>query len=136
MAHSREMRQPVLDHRLVEHVFAQPSDYKIRDGESKVLLRRGLVSLLPRSIVERQDKLGYQAPMRAWFDGPLRPWVRERLAAAVVEGDGRIAADAVARFDATAGRLPDDRSRSLMSVLTWSEGRRTLREAAARTPVS
>ena len=50
MAWSREVRQPFLDHRLAELVFALPSDYKLYEGETKVVMRHAFKDLIPPSI--------------------------------------------------------------------------------------
>lgn len=66
MAHSIESRAPFLDFRLVEFIFSCPPEYKIFNGETKHILRRGLRDTLPASIVNRQDKLGFVTPESAW----------------------------------------------------------------------
>ncbi len=133
MAYSRELRQPFLDHRIAELVQPLPSSYKIRDGESKALLREGLADLLPPAIRARQDKLGYQAPLVPWFRGPLAGWVRERLAAAGAHCGGGLVADAADRFERARPGLSDAAARQVLAVLSLAEGRRelaALRDAA------
>jgi asparagine synthase (glutamine-hydrolysing) len=70
MAHSLEARAPLLDHRLVEFAAALPEDRKLAHGTSKVLLRAVARRLMPKELVER-PKMGFGAPVGAWFDGPL-----------------------------------------------------------------
>ena len=74
MAWSREVRQPFLDHRIAEMLFALPPEYKLRNGETKIVMRSGLKDLIPRPILDRQDKLGYQAPLTTWINGALKDW--------------------------------------------------------------
>ncbi len=71
MAHSLEARVPFLDYRLVEFLFSLPGDELIRNGRTKDLLRRGLADLLPPSVRDRRDKLGFVTPERRWFRGAL-----------------------------------------------------------------
>jgi asparagine synthase (glutamine-hydrolysing) len=71
MAHSLEARVPFLDYRLVEFLFALPGGELIRDGRTKDLLRRGLGDLLPPSVRDRRDKVGFVTPERRWFRGAL-----------------------------------------------------------------
>jgi asparagine synthase (glutamine-hydrolysing) len=66
MAHSREVRLPFLFHELVEFVFSLPSDYKIKEGWTKALLRHGLKDMIPQEIVWRKNKLGFQPPQKQW----------------------------------------------------------------------
>ena len=71
MAHSIEARVPFLDHRLVELAFSLPGHELIRGGRTKDVLRRALADLLPQSVRERTDKLGFVTPERLWFRGAL-----------------------------------------------------------------
>jgi asparagine synthase (glutamine-hydrolysing) len=81
MAFSIEARVPFLDEELVEFVFALPAEYKLRDGETKWVLRQALRGLLPEAVRTRQDKLGFATPGGDWLRGPLRPLVDEVFAA-------------------------------------------------------
>ncbi len=71
MAFSLESRVPFLDYRLVEFLFTVPAEQKIRLGETKYLMRKSLQDLLPQSILQRRDKIG--------FFGPEHRWIRETL---------------------------------------------------------
>ena len=55
MAYSTELREPFLDYRLVEYAFAQPYEYKIKDGIQKYLLRELVSEYLDDSIVILQN---------------------------------------------------------------------------------
>ncbi|HEX8723383.1 MAG TPA: asparagine synthase (glutamine-hydrolyzing) [Pyrinomonadaceae bacterium] len=67
MAHSREVRLPFLDHRLVEFIFSLPDRMIMRDGWTKWVLRRAFGGVVPEPILERVDKLGYEPPQRRWL---------------------------------------------------------------------
>jgi asparagine synthase (glutamine-hydrolysing) len=67
MAHSREVRLPFLDHRLVEFVFSLPDRFIIRDGWTKWIMRRAFRGVVPDTILERVDKLGYEPPQQSWL---------------------------------------------------------------------
>ena len=67
MAHSIESRLPFLDHRLVEFVFSQPGEYKLRDGRGKALLREAVRGDVPDAILRDRPKLGFVVPIRDWF---------------------------------------------------------------------
>lgn len=79
MAWSREVRQPFLDHRIAEQVFALPAEYKLDGGQTKRVMRTALGPLLPESIRCRQDKLGYEAPLATWLRSDLSDWASDRL---------------------------------------------------------
>lgn len=70
MAHSREVRLPFLSHELVEFVFSLPAEYKIRNGWTKAPIRFGLSDILPREIIWRKNKLGFQPPQKEWENQP------------------------------------------------------------------
>lgn len=67
MAHSREVRLPFLDHRLVEFVFSLPDNLIIRDGWTKWILRQAFRGVVPDAILDRVDKLGYEPPQQRWL---------------------------------------------------------------------
>lgn len=67
MAHGVESRVPFLDYRLVEFVISLPDEYKLWDGESKVVLRRATNGLLPEVVRRRQDKMGFVTPEEIWI---------------------------------------------------------------------
>jgi asparagine synthase (glutamine-hydrolysing) len=72
MAFSLETRLPFLDYRLVEYIFSLPSEQKIRDGVTKVILRDATKAILPEEIRNRMDKMGFVTPEDIWFRSILR----------------------------------------------------------------
>jgi asparagine synthase (glutamine-hydrolysing) len=85
MAHSLEVREPLMDHELVEWLATLPASMKIRGQEGKYLLKKAMEPSLPPEILYR-PKMGFAVPLARWFRGPLRQRVRgallgERLAA-------------------------------------------------------
>src|SRR5207253_3513699 len=78
MACSLEARPPLLDHRLVEAVFALPSRLKLDGGLQKVVMKQALRGRVPEAILARGKK-GFGVPIRRWFRGPLQEPVRDVL---------------------------------------------------------
>jgi asparagine synthase (glutamine-hydrolysing) len=81
MAHALEVREPLLDHVLVETVAALPGPLKIRRGRSsrlKALLTDCLPNPLPSSIVNR-PKMGFVLPWENWLREELRPSITALL---------------------------------------------------------
>ncbi|REJ80109.1 MAG: asparagine synthase (glutamine-hydrolyzing) [Acidobacteria bacterium] len=73
MAASVELREPFLDHRLVELGLAQPDEHKVGAGGGKLLVRELTARLLPERVREA-PKRPLQTPQREWLRGPLRAW--------------------------------------------------------------
>jgi asparagine synthase (glutamine-hydrolysing) len=71
MAHSIEVRVPLLDHQLVEWTASLPASFKRHEGEGKYLLKKSMETRLPKDILYRPKK-GFAVPLAEWFRGPLR----------------------------------------------------------------
>lgn len=67
MAHSVEARVPYLDYRLVEFCTGLPDAFRLGDAWTKRILRDALRELLPPSVRERRDKIGFETPEVAWM---------------------------------------------------------------------
>ena len=78
MAHSLEVRVPLLDHVLVEFVAQLPAAAKQRRGVNKALLVESLRGLLPEEIV-RGRKRTFTFPWEHWLRGSLGARVRAGL---------------------------------------------------------
>ncbi len=78
MAHSLEVREPLMDHQLVEWLATLPSSLKMRGQESKFILKKAMEPHLPMDVLYR-PKMGFAVPLARWFRGPLRSRVRGAL---------------------------------------------------------
>jgi asparagine synthase (glutamine-hydrolysing) len=76
MAHSLEVRSPLLDHKLVELVATYPVSAKLHQGRSKLVFKKMLERHLPREVLYR-PKQGFTVPLAAWFRGELKQWVQD-----------------------------------------------------------
>ena len=85
MRSSTELREPFLDHRLVELALRQPAERKIRDGQQKWMLRSLVGELLPKGVAEA-PKRPLQTPQREWLRGPLREWATGQIERALESG--------------------------------------------------
>lgn len=66
MTHSVETRVPFLDHKLVEHAFGLPAEFKLNGNTNKPLLIKALGDDLPREIWDR-PKMGFTFPFASWL---------------------------------------------------------------------
>jgi len=87
MAHSLEVRPPMLDHRIVEFAARLPDWLKISGWRQKVVLKELMRGRLPARVLRRK-KTGFDIPTHDWFRGPLRPMLMETLAPKTVEQSG------------------------------------------------
>jgi asparagine synthase (glutamine-hydrolysing) len=71
MAHSLEVRCPLLDHKFMELVASMPSNFKLRGTNAKYIFKRALESLLPAEILQR-SKMGFGVPLADWFRNGIR----------------------------------------------------------------
>ena len=70
MAVSLEVREPLLDHRLIEFAAALPEGLRTKRGEGKWLLKKTMQRYLPDEVLYR-PKQGFVMPIAQWFRGPL-----------------------------------------------------------------
>jgi len=87
MAHSLEVREPLMDHPLVEWLATLPSSLKLRGGEAKRLLKKAMEPHLSAEVLYRR-KMGFAVPVARWFRGPLRGRVRDSLLGSALADTG------------------------------------------------
>lgn len=118
MAHSLELRVPLLDTRLLETVNALPSAVRFARGRPKAALRAIMKERLPRVVLERPARQGFSFPMQQWlaqeraqqlwtFDAPI---MRHFEAAALAEVQQRF----------RGGHSHWSRAWSLIALNEWS----------------
>jgi len=118
MAHSLEVREPLMDHPLIEWLATLPSDLKVREGEGKWVFKKALEPLLPHDVLYR-PKMGFSVPLARWLRGPLKA----RMLGAC--GGERLAATGYFNMDFLAGMAKEhvagarDYSGPLWSVLMF-----------------
>lgn len=76
MAHSVEARVPFLDNDLVDFVATIPSEFKLAQGRSKIVLREALRGLLPQETLNRR-KQGFTPPDETWYKGKSLAYIED-----------------------------------------------------------
>lgn len=70
MAVGLEVREPLLDHRLLEFAASLPEKMRIRGGQGKWLMKKSMERYLPGDILYRPQKK-FMPPIDQWMRGPL-----------------------------------------------------------------
>jgi asparagine synthase (glutamine-hydrolysing) len=78
MAHSLELRVPLLDNRIVDLIVPVPWRMKYRSSIGKLLLRKAVSKILPHESL-RKPKWGFSVNVSAWYQGELGELVRQVL---------------------------------------------------------
>jgi asparagine synthase (glutamine-hydrolysing) len=79
------VRPPLLDHELFELAARVPSRFKVRDGQTKWILKEAFRDRLPPGTIAR-PKRGFEVPMDDWLRGPLA----DMFEGAVLAPQGRL----------------------------------------------
>lgn len=80
MAHGLEVRQPMLDHRVVEFAATLPVEHKFRGRRGKLILQKAFGDRIPASIFTR-PKMGFGIPIGQWFRDEFKPLVHDTMLA-------------------------------------------------------
>lgn len=71
MANSQETRSPLLDKELAEYVLSIPGNIKMKNGQSKYILKKLLAKYYPADFVNRK-KRGFGVPLDKWIRSELK----------------------------------------------------------------
>lgn len=97
MANSLEARTPFLDYRLVEAAFRIPGDLKLRNGETKYILKRAFEGLIGKRLTYRRKQM-FTVPIGNWLSGPLAGFAADILLSDRATDRGYFSAETVARL--------------------------------------
>ena len=87
MAHSLEVREPLMDHELIEWLATLPSSFKIKSKEGKWLLKKAFEPSLPHEVLYR-PKMGFSVPLAQWLRGPLKDRLQQAVLGTQMEATG------------------------------------------------
>ncbi|MGE5273401.1 MAG: asparagine synthase (glutamine-hydrolyzing) [Verrucomicrobiota bacterium] len=133
MAHSLELRSPLLDHAVLELGVSLPASLKLGGRRGKVALRRAYADALPAEVA-RRGKTGFGVPIARWFRGELRPLARDLLLDETARARGQLRPRVVARLldDHASGRA--DHAHRLWCLLMLELWQREYVDAADSIP--
>ena len=122
MAHSLEVRSPYLDTDLVTFVAGLPGRLKIKEGETKHLLKLAAGRYFPREMVHR-PKEGFLMPVTQWLLNDLQSYVRDTLSPARVARHGVFRPEQVTRLVDQAYRSGSDYrdANKVLALLAFEE---------------
>ena len=80
MSASLEARSPFLDHKLTELACKIPFNLKLKNNESKYILKKALENIVPKENLYRR-KMGFTIPLDKWFTGKLNLYTKSKLLA-------------------------------------------------------
>lgn len=98
MAVSLESRVPLLDPRIVELVARVPPSIKFKGGEMKYLFKQAIRDLLPPTVLDRRDKMGFPVPLQLWARGRAKDFFHDVLLSRRARERGLFDAGAVERL--------------------------------------
>ena len=106
-----EVREPLLDHRLIEFAASLPVAMRLRRGQGQWLLRKAMGRYLPPDILQRRSP-AVEPPVNAWFRGPLADEAARLANARMLTGSGWFDPRAIERIasDHRAGRAEHGRT--------------------------
>ncbi|MAV94327.1 MAG: asparagine synthase (glutamine-hydrolyzing) [Euryarchaeota archaeon] len=78
MGVSLETRVPFLNHEVVEFALRLPLKYKLRNNQTKWLLRQILDRHVPMELIDR-PKSGFAIPIGIWLKSSLKDWAEDLL---------------------------------------------------------
>jgi asparagine synthase (glutamine-hydrolysing) len=133
MAHSLEVRVPLLDHELVEWMSGLPPNLKLRGREGKYIFKKALSKYLPAEVLYR-PKMGFAVPLKAWFRGPLRQRVRDALLGPILRDTGLFDMNFVAMLVDRHQSGRNDFSAILWALLMFEAFQRRILQSGFVTP--
>ncbi|PIX75406.1 MAG: asparagine synthetase B [Rhodocyclales bacterium CG_4_10_14_3_um_filter_68_10] len=134
MAHSLEVREPLMDHPLVEWLASLSSSLKVRGQEGKWLLKKAMEPHLPREVLYR-TKMGFAVPLARWFRGPLAARVRESVLGERLAASGLFDAGTLRHLVQAHQSGRADYSTPLWTLLMFEAFLRNVMDGEAAVPV-
>jgi asparagine synthase (glutamine-hydrolysing) len=124
MYFSIESRVPFLTSELAKFVISVPDEFSLApDGTRKALFRKAMRGIVPDSILDRRDKIGFATPEKNWLSD-LDPWIDSVLRGARKLGPCPIELDGLEQewLSVKAGRKRfDNHIWRCVNLFVWAE---------------
>ena len=118
MAHSLEVRVPLLDRKIVEFMGRLPARIKFPNWQKKYLLKKAMQDKLPHGVLHGKKK-GFNVPIPSWLLQDLRDLVHDTLAPQRIQSVGLWDAQVVSRMIHEHETRQRDWSRNIWCMLIF-----------------
>lgn len=120
MAWSVESRVPFLTKDIADFAFRLPEQHLIgRNGATKHVLRAALRGLVPDAILDRRDKIGFQAPQARWLEA-VKPWLHATLTCDVARTLPMLDCPALLNHQPAAGWVAGGATWRAVNLIRWT----------------
>ncbi|MEV9528521.1 asparagine synthase (glutamine-hydrolyzing) [Aliarcobacter butzleri] len=120
MANSFEVRFPLIDHKIVEFMTSIDSKWKIKDGQTKYLMKKLLDGKIPDSIINKK-KLGLNPPIGIWLKNDLKALISDYLSKEIIEKRGLFNYEFVNKMIYEFNNNIKDRSLNIWALIVLEE---------------
>jgi asparagine synthase (glutamine-hydrolysing) len=135
MAHSLEVRSPLLDHVFMEMAAKLPVTAKVSRGTSKRLLREAVRPWIPNSVLD-EPKRGFTMPIADWLRNELRQLPETVLLDSQALGRGMFERRAIDRLISEHQRGTADNSDKLWALIQLELWFRTYVDVQPQGPIT
>lgn len=117
MAASVEVRVPFIDRLVISKAMEIPGNLKIKNGESKYILKKAAEKWLPHKIIYR-PKASFGAPIRSWISNDLKEMVDTLLSEEVITKRGFVNYSVVKKLIENDRNGTEDNAYQIYQLLT------------------
>jgi asparagine synthase (glutamine-hydrolysing) len=132
MANSLEVRNPLLDYKLMEFAARIPWRLKLQGRQGKYIFKRALESLVPHEILYRR-KMGFCLPVSQWLRGELATFCEEHLEELCAWNQGLLRPEYLRRLQREHRSGLRDHSSALWALLMFELWQRKFLASSQRT---
>ena len=120
MYYSLEARAPYLNKELIEYAYSIPLSFKIRNGESKWVLKEILRKYIPNEYIDR-PKQGFGIPVSLWMRNELKEWVNDMLSSDMLSKHGFFNSSVVNKVKKEHFNLHHNHEHKLWSLIQFNQ---------------